>query len=217
LSEEKLDPALITAWVKGWALSRGLPPPRSRDGGLYLDVGAPAQLGRYVFARPDPEAISALIARISAHWMFIKVCATPENLGDIWPMSWSIDTSRVVMRTTLIPKPLSPLPDGFRLGREQNANLVALSVRDRSGELAASGRLALADEIAIFDQISTTEAHRRRGLGRAIMQALTEAALDRGAGEGILVATPDGQELYANEGWRRYSPYLSAVIPNLGV
>jgi len=68
---------------------------------------------------------------------------------------------------------------------------------------------------AVFDQIGTEAAFRRQGLGRVVMQALANRALARGAGEGLLVATEAGRQLYLGLDWHILSPYTSAFIPGM--
>ena len=69
---------------------------------------------------------------------------------------------------------------------------------------AASGRAGLtAAGTAVPDKIQTSEAHRRRGLGGAVMHALVDECRRRGAAHGLLVASVDGAGLYAALGWRR--------------
>ena len=69
---------------------------------------------------------------------------------------------------------------------------------------AASGRAGLtAAGTAVPDKIQTSEAHRRRGLGGAVMDALVDECRRRGAAHGLLVASVDGAGLYAALGWRR--------------
>lgn len=49
----------------------------------------------------------------------------------------------------------------------------------------------------------------RRGLGRAVMTALAEAALDQGATTGLLSASPEGVPLYESLDW---SPVADLVV-----
>jgi ribosomal protein S18 acetylase RimI-like enzyme len=70
-----------------------------------------------------------------------------------------------------------------------------------AGEPAASGRMTVIGTDAVADMISTEPAHRRRGLGRAVMGALVAEAVEQGATDGLLVASPDGLELYRALGW----------------
>ncbi|MGW2009169.1 GNAT family N-acetyltransferase [Streptomyces nigrescens] len=87
--------------------------------------------------------------------------------------------------------------------------------------LAASGRAALTTGApgsspapyapsVVFDMIGTEPAHQRRGLGRAVMAALAGRAVERGARQGVLVASPDGRALYEAMGWRLRSPVTAA-------
>ncbi|MGY5128538.1 GNAT family N-acetyltransferase [Streptomyces nigrescens] len=87
--------------------------------------------------------------------------------------------------------------------------------------LAASGRAALTTGApgsspapyapsVVFDMIGTEPAHQRRGLGRAVMTALAGRAVERGARQGVLVASPDGRALYEAMGWRSRSMVTAA-------
>ena len=104
-------------------------------------------------------------------------------------------------------------PDGYELLVEQEGALLSAIVTAADGTLAASGHAALLEAHAIFDRIETQEAHRRRGLGSRVMQALGRAARDCGAHHGVLVATPDGRALYTGLGWRLHAPFTTARIP----
>ncbi|MGY5131575.1 GNAT family N-acetyltransferase [Streptomyces nigrescens] len=91
----------------------------------------------------------------------------------------------------------------------------------RGPVLAASGRAALTTGApgsspapyapsVVFDMIGTEPAHQRRGLGRAVMAALAGRAVEWGARQGVLVASPDGRALYEAMGWRLRSPVTAA-------
>jgi predicted GNAT family acetyltransferase len=80
-------------------------------------------------------------------------------------------------------------------------------------ELAASGKAARVRNFANFDQIVTHHTHRRRGLASALMHGLGEAVEKDGAKRGVLVATEQGQHLYAALGWTLHSPYVTVGLP----
>lgn len=84
----------------------------------------------------------------------------------------------------------------------------------RVGDIVAGGRIALVEDIAVFDQIWTHEDHRRQGLGGAIMRSLEDAAANRGAVRGMLVATDAGCALYLTLGWQIHAPYTTAIVPS---
>lgn len=70
-----------------------------------------------------------------------------------------------------------------------------------NGAVAASGLLGVVGTDAVADRIETDPAHRRRGLGSAVMSGLAAAAVRDGAKRGILVASSDGRQLYERLGW----------------
>ncbi len=92
-----------------------------------------------------------------------------------------------------------------------NARLVA-TVIDGIGATAASGRLAPAGRFGIIDQVETSPAHRRRGLGTTVMHTLGDHAARHGLDTGLLVATDDGRHLYRSMGWTVRSEIAAAFV-----
>jgi GNAT superfamily N-acetyltransferase len=78
---------------------------------------------------------------------------------------------------------------------------VAFATVTIDGVQAAHGQVAVVGRDAVIDRIKTELEFQRRGLGRAMMAALTGWALDRGATDGLLVASQDGFQLYSRLGW----------------
>jgi GNAT superfamily N-acetyltransferase len=206
------SPDVVAAWVAGWASSRGVGPAQPRCGGLHIVVGLPRQKERYVFASIEKDVLRNLALKITAPWIFLKVCAPSSEVESAWPAGWVVQEPGFMMTTKLARPPTAALVDGYRLTVEGESVIVA-SVVDEAGDMAASGKIALADRRATFDQIETDERHRRRGLGRAVMNALSAAAIERGVTEGVLVATPVGRELYTAMGWSLHAHLTTAVIP----
>ena len=96
-----------------------------------------------------------------------------------------------------------PLPaDGFvfQIERDGTHAYVSLHPEDNQEVVAASGHVSAVDGFAIFDRIITGPDFRRRGLGTLIMRALS-LAQEHDVEEGLLIASVDGQELYASLGW----------------
>jgi GNAT superfamily N-acetyltransferase len=205
------SPDVVAAWVAGWASSRGVGPAQPRCGGLHVAVGLPRQKERYVFASIEKEALRSLALEITKPWIFLKVCAPSGALETVWPAGWVVQEPGFMMTTTLARPPAAALADGYRL-MVQGENVIVASVVDEAGDVAASGKIALADGHATFDQIVTDERHRRRGLGRVVMNALSAAAIARGVTKGVLVATPVGRELYTSLGWCLHAHFTTAVI-----
>jgi len=206
------DPAIVAAWVAGWAISRATPPPAPVLGGHLITVGLPQHKARYVFPGANLDVLSRLARRVRERWVFIKVCAEAEDLASAWPEGWRLHDPGFMMTTSLeAASAPPPLPDGYSLSLEPGEVTLA-QIRDRTGALAASGRIAVAQGHVIFDQILTVDDHRRCGLGRVVMAALSQAAIDRGVAHAVLVATLEGRRLYEAVGWRLHSPFTTVVI-----
>jgi GNAT superfamily N-acetyltransferase len=210
------SPEIVAAWVAGWASSRGVGPVQHRYGGLHVTVGLPRQKERYVFASIEKDALRNLALTITTPWIFLKVCAPSSEMETAWPAGWVVQEPGFMMTTKLARPRAIALADGYRL-TVHGENVIVASIANEAGDVAASGKIALADGHATFDQIVTDEQHRRRGLGRTVMNALSAAAIERGVAEGVLVATPVGRELYATLGWSLHAHFTTAVIPGPGV
>jgi GNAT superfamily N-acetyltransferase len=89
---------------------------------------------------------------------------------------------------------------------------IKAAIISKDGSLAASGYAAEHGQAFVFDRINTHPAHRRRGLGRALMAALGEMQQSAGTTR-VLVATEEGRALYSTLGWTLLSDYSTIVIP----
>jgi GNAT superfamily N-acetyltransferase len=214
---DSVDPLLIEAWLRARSVSRGLPQPVSDSGGLRLDSALPNEPRRYLFARPV-EGLRELAMRITGPRIPIKLCDTPETLRSYLPAHWVISPQNFVMichrafgQRDERPQP----PAGYLLELNTADAVTEASMLTTTGELAASGYAAHYDGAFVYDRIVTRENHRRKGLGRTIMTALASAR-PASATQQILVATPEGRELYRSLGWSDYAPYASAVILEAG-
>lgn len=203
-----VDPALLRIWLTGWSLTRGRPAPARFRDGLRVRVDWPEQRRRYVFPALSPT-VGALAARIRQPWVFLKVCCEPPALAAVLPPPWRLDAPRFLMSAEA-PPPSAALPPGYRLERRGEGRVTLAEVRSAEGRIVARGGLVRVGGWAIYDRIETDGGHRRRGLARAVMGALGEAADGR---PGVLAATEAGRTLYAQLGWRELSPYATAVIP----
>lgn len=206
------DPDLIALFVRGWAMTRGVAPPIPMLGGHYLEVAQPDQNARYVFPALDAAVLSKLARSIREPCVFLKVCEAPETIRPLLPPDWIVREPPSWMMTAPLRDRPADLPANCGLTLATDGAIMQARI-EIDGMPVARGRIALLGEAALFDQISTDEPHRRRGLGRALMQGLTDAALERGASNGLLCATEIGRALYENVGWTVHSPYTSAVIP----
>lgn len=200
------------AWIYGWAISRDTPAPIQRAGYWEVRVGKPEQTTRYVLPHLDREVLKQLVADEPAAGTWLKVCAPMESVSPLLSEGWKIHAPEFLMSVALA-RGAESLAAGYRVQIERVGALLRATVLTEDGDLAASGQAALDGAFATFDQIVTDEAHRRRGLGRSVMAALTNGALDHGARHGVLVATEAGAALYAVLGWATVSPVTAASMP----
>ena len=205
-----LDPSVTAqTWAHGWAISRSTPAPVQRSGYFQIHVGKPEQLTRYVFPRFDPDTLRRLIATEAGPGIWLKICAPSKDVSPLLSSDWTVHEPEFLMSVMLAGSD-GPVVAGYRVQTERTGALALTKVFAGSGELAASGQAAIDGAFATFDQIVTVEAHRRKGLGRLVMSALSNAARDAGAHQGVLVATEAGAALYQALGWALVSPVTAA-------
>jgi GNAT superfamily N-acetyltransferase len=203
---------LLRHWTRGWALARGLPAPLPWQDGFYTRVDWPAQQARYVFAHTGGGFLQ-LAQTLHQSWVFLKVCAAPETVASLLPPRWELQPPGYLMQCTIPSAPVATLPQSFSLATEIQAGALIARILAPDGTEAAIGRMVTSDAYAIYDRISTHPAYRRLGLASFIMHTLQQAAQQKNAAHGLLVATPEGKRLYERLGWTLLSPYTSAVIP----
>jgi len=204
------------AWIRGWALTREVAPPVAHADGFRIEVGLATQAARYVFAHPSPT-LHELGRAITQPWVYLKACATSDELRALLPARWRIEDQHWMMACDTRPFAGSgALPPGYAMQVDDagaRTGRAHVRVVGPGGAPAASGHVALDATFAIYDRIVTDPAHQRRGLGRAVMHALQALARGHGRRAGVLVATDQGRGLYESLGWRLHAPWATAVIP----
>jgi GNAT superfamily N-acetyltransferase len=204
---------LVIAWSRGWARSRGVPALVNIPGGFRFDVGRPGHRIRYVLHTWDPAYLRAIGQNITTPGTWLKIDGSADDLRAALPPHWHMFESSYLMSAPLATGPAT-VPTPYRLGVESGqSRVVTATVRDRSGAVAASGRLAPAGGFGVVDQVETAPEHRRRGLGTAVIQALSDHAARRGVRFGILAATDEGHALYRTLGWSAHTELATAFIP----
>jgi N-acetylglutamate synthase len=91
-----------------------------------------------------------------------------------------------------------------------------VSIRSGSGEAIAVGRLSIAEGWAGITAVEVDPAHRRRGLGSALTQAICAEAATRGIRRAFLqveIANTSAQALYERCGFRYSHRYHYRVAP----
>jgi len=128
------------------------------------------------------------------------------------PRRWVLQADSYVMTCAGSFKSDLRLPDGYAMQLSTAGPVASVKILADDGTLAANGHAAAYDGVFIYDRIATDAAHRRLGLGRAVMSALQTARRETSSTQ-ILVATAEGRALYASLGWVLHAPYCTAVIP----
>lgn len=205
------DPEQLRAWLTARSLARGLPPPVEEFGGLRVDTNSDKEVRRWVFAEVVP-GIAQLAHSIREPRNFIKLCGTEAELREVLCQRWAIQSGSWFMALGSGPPAAEPLPGGYLLERMHNGSVTGVEIRTEEGELAASGFAAETPQAFVYDRIETDAAHRRRGLGRAVMAALGSSRQSPPARQ-LLMATAEGEKLYSSLGWRKLSPYSTAYLP----
>lgn len=209
------DPDLIARWADAWAISRGAAMPVARHGGLYIHVDQPDQIGRYIFAQLDADAIRPLAASIGRSLLYLKICAPADAVRPLLPHDWEIATPGYMMTAPLsvmLDRPPA-FPAEFKLRITCSDSITFAHILGAAGEEAARGRIVAVDDLIVFDRIRTADHYQRRGLGSAIMRALAAEARQSGIKDAMLCATPAGRELYTSLGWSLHSDYTTASLP----
>lgn len=201
---------LTHRWTEGWAVSRGTAAPVVTPWGLRVEVGAGNQLRRHVLLDPREQAVRELVATIDEPLTWIKSHVEPEELAPWLPDGWSEDDPGWLMAVDVAPAAVV-LPDGYTLTSESKDGVTYVRVLTFEGDLAAAGQYGYVGDYGTVDRISTEPAHRRRGLGSVVMNALANAADELGASTSVLGATVEGRALYESLGWKVHAPLAGFI------
>jgi len=210
-----VDTDIVRAWVDGWAVSRGAAPPIEQPWGFTIDVGQPDHVARHVLLDTTEPVVRTITETTTAPNTWLKVFVPPETVLPWLAPGWNLAAPGFLMSTSLRRADVA-IPDGYWLRTWMQGGVVNALIRTSAGAYAARGQMASpagrSTGPVVFDRIGTDAAHRRRGLGRVIMGALANAALDTGASTGVLGATVDGRALYESLAWRTHGPLTSIVL-----
>ncbi|MFJ3901101.1 GNAT family N-acetyltransferase [Streptomyces sp. NPDC090025] len=204
--------AITSAWVAGWTVSRGTSAAVVEPWGYRIDTGTPKEAFRHVVTYPDAVSVGKLCGGIDTPNAWLKVMAGPAEVAEWITEGWTIpDDPGFMMTKRLDPAARPAPPEGYARTTEVTDGVIRVRILAADGTLAASGQIAPTGETAVADQIITSEAHRRRGLGANVMRTLEAAAAQAGAVTGVLSATTDGLALYDSLDWRYHHPLTGVV------
>ncbi|MHA6764186.1 GNAT family N-acetyltransferase [Streptacidiphilus sp. PAMC 29251] len=216
-----IDAELVRRWQRGWSLARGLPPAEAIEDGLRIRCGQPSREVEVLALRADevPGSVARLAAGVAAErlntWLTVPTHRPVEVAAEVEAAGLELlHRSESLMTAELARHPRYAPAAPYRSEVRQAGPVITVTLHHPAAEEpVARGTVAIVGSDAIADRIETAAAHRRRGLGRALMSALVQAALDQGARTGLLIASVDGQHLYSSLGWHPYAAVLIAHAP----
>ncbi len=172
-----IAPEIVDAWAFGWTIARRVPPPVRIPGGLRIDTGTPRERARYIFYRFQNDMISRIAAADPAPGVVIKICCSIQDISSSLPPGWALHAPRSMMTIAPGHHPAphaAALPETYEITLAATGPIVSATIR-RAEEICAAGQMARHDRYAIIDDIHTAPAHRRLGLGAAVMARLMHA------------------------------------------
>lgn len=179
-----------------------------------MDTGAEDEVCRWVFTQPG-TAITELCSIIDQPGYLIKACLRSADLAALLGGPWRVESENCVMIAEGLVRLQPELPPGYRSVVRRDGGVTHVRILDHAGLPAASGYAAETAGAFVYDRIVTAPAHRRRGLGGALM-AVLGASRRSASSVDILTATVAGRALYERLGWRVYAPWATAAVPPAG-
>ncbi|MFC9889011.1 GNAT family N-acetyltransferase [Streptomyces pilosus] len=219
----RIAPELIRRWLTGWTVARSLPgaePAGSAGDGLRSECRQPGREVEVFALRADedPGSVTRLAAAVAAArqvtWLTVPTLrpGAVESAVDAAGLELH-RRSEWLMTTDLTGHPRHAPAAPYGIEARTEGPVTEVTLRGPTGEVAARGTVAVVGADATADRVETDPEHRRRGLGRAVMGALAEAALAQGARTGLLLASEEGQRLYSSLGWHHRADVLIARGP----
>ena len=212
---------LVRRWQLGEGLSRGFHPTSEARGGLHVPLGQSDQQHEItaLYADDDLESVRLLAAEVAnaQHLNWLAVPTThPEVVGPILRGAGLDlrDQADWLMTCDLQQHPLRVPTSQYVCEIISEGPVIKAQVRHSSGVVAAKGSMVVVNTDAIADRIVTIPEHRRLGLGSVVMSVLVQQAIVHGATTGILIASPDGQQLYPTLGWIYRATVYIGQTPN---
>ncbi|MGY0231382.1 GNAT family N-acetyltransferase [Longispora urticae] len=190
---------VLRHWAQGLAAVRRNSVPVETTWGLRIDEVRPKTRSRCLVFRDDLEAARGAAKEATAPHGVVIVVAAEDAVAALLGPAWTRTPPEPLMTTTLRRVAWS-VPAGYELSTTIDAGVIHVRVQSE-GEVAAAGYTAVVDGVAVVDRVATDPAHQRRGLGTAVMNALTVAAMDQGAVTAVLHGTDEGRALYEGLGW----------------
>ena len=196
--------SLVRRWQKGREAAEQLPAAHESLRALRVRLD-----------RPGRKADVLVTEDVVGHVHLVSAAET-ESWQDTWVVIATHSPDKMAVRAleyglhvrpreTLMTRDLAghPAPEpreGYLLTVARTHVIEARITHD--GTEVARGRMAVVGQDAVAFDVSTESAHRRRGLGKAVMGALVREALAEGATAGLVFSSELGKLLYRSLGWQ---------------
>lgn len=204
---------LTRRWFAAWTHTKGLKTGHVAGWPLAY-VGSASRTTEIVCAEPDRDTWGTLLQQVVGDptAMLTVMSAEPGAYVAGLPSGVRIDRDdetlmRLILTTGRMPTRATDVSE-FDIDRDEDDCRVVLRLVG-DGRIAAEGTAGILGQDAVFDAVETTPAFRGRGLAGWVMAELGRAVSERGATEGLLVATAAGAGLYRSLGWAGVTPMRS--------
>ncbi|GAB4589190.1 GNAT family N-acetyltransferase [Nocardia sp. IFM 10818] len=145
---------------------------------------------------------------------WLKVCGRRDEVLPLLDSAWRVGDPEYLMSVPVAGGDARiAAPAGYSSEIVAERGFHEVVVRREDGAHAARGRVAVHGATAVVDQVVTEPDHRRRGLGRVVMDGLRTVAAAHGATTAVLVSTVEGRHLYRTLGWQVDSEMVAAHLP----
>ncbi|MGW0911147.1 GNAT family N-acetyltransferase [Streptomyces sp. NPDC002784] len=207
-----MDAELVRSWVEGWVVSRGAAPPVAEPWGCTVYVGLTGHVTRHVLPDADEALVRKLTEAATAPGTWLKVFLPRRTVAPWVAPGWRFEDDGFLMSAPL-RSAAAQVPAGYRTRTWTRGGVTRVFVLTQDGAFAARGQVVVPGpgRRAVVDQVETSAAHRRRGLGSLVMRTLGNTAVAAGASDAVLAATTEGRALYASLGWHTRGPLTSLV------
>jgi GNAT superfamily N-acetyltransferase len=195
---------LAARWVEAWTYARGLEVSQL-DGWPLVQVGSPTRETEIVCVEPGAGAFTALLPHVAGDpRAMLTVIASDISTYESLRLPPGVRVDRDDETLMVGPLATAPLPaiDPAFSTRWETVGHQLKYVVEHDQRVAAEGYVGVLGADAVYDAVETTPAYQRQGLGRHVMAALANRAVERGATSGILAATASGRLLYESLGWQ---------------
>lgn len=193
---------LARRWGAAWAASRGM---RVERRGVWplLHVRAASRATELIAVDPrlgDLAAIAAFIAGDPRAMATILTADLAPFRAAPLPDGVRVERDDETFMSTRLAATGLPLPPGYHARWTAEDRRMRYAV-EREGSCVAEGHVGVLGDVAVLDGVETSAAHRHRGLGSHVTDAMTGWAASEGASTGVLAASPEGRGLYESLGW----------------